>query len=78
LISIRNDLNCSCPSSRESLLELPEGKVARILLHGEILGEHDTERTERQKAAMQILKAGALYFGLVYGAGFVLGTIRVL
>ncbi len=27
---------------------------------------------------MQILKAGVLYFVLVFGAGFVLGTIRVL
>jgi type IV secretory pathway TrbD component len=27
---------------------------------------------------MQILKAGALYFALVFGAGFVLGTIRAL
>jgi hypothetical protein len=27
---------------------------------------------------MQILKAGALYFALVFGAGFVLGAIRIL
>lgn len=27
---------------------------------------------------MRILKAGALYFALVFGAGFVLGTIRTL
>jgi hypothetical protein len=27
---------------------------------------------------MQILKAGALYFTLVFGAGFVLGALRVL
>jgi len=27
---------------------------------------------------MQILKAGTLYFALVFGAGFVLGTIRAL
>jgi len=27
---------------------------------------------------MQTLKAGALYFALVFGAGFVLGTVRVL
>jgi hypothetical protein len=27
---------------------------------------------------MQVLKAGALYFVLVFGVGFVLGTVRVL
>jgi len=27
---------------------------------------------------MQILKAGVLYFALVFGAGFVLGAIRIL
>jgi hypothetical protein len=27
---------------------------------------------------MQILKAGLLYFALVFGAGFVLGAVRVL
>ena len=27
---------------------------------------------------MQILKAGALYFGLVFGAGFILGPIRII
>ena len=27
---------------------------------------------------MQIVKAGALYFALVFGAGFMFGTIRVL
>jgi len=27
---------------------------------------------------MQILKAGILYFALVFGAGFVLGSIRIL
>jgi len=33
---------------------------------------------ERQHTIVQILKAGALYFALVFGAGFVLGTICTL
>jgi hypothetical protein len=40
--------------------------------------EGETIRTGRQKAGMQILKAGALYFALVFGAGFVIGAIRIL
>lgn len=35
------------------------------------------ERTEEPQAVMQILKAGLLYFALVFGAGFVLGSMRV-
>jgi hypothetical protein len=31
-----------------------------------------------QKAFVQVLKAGLLYFGLVFGAGFLIGTIRIL
>jgi hypothetical protein len=34
--------------------------------------------TRRGQALVQILKAGVLYFVLVFGAGFVLGTIRML
>jgi len=33
---------------------------------------------ERIQIVMPILKAGVLYFALVFGAGFVLGTIRTL
>jgi hypothetical protein len=32
----------------------------------------------RRQPVMQVVKAGAVYFALVFGAGFVLGTIRTL
>jgi hypothetical protein len=35
-------------------------------------------RARLRGSNLQILKAGALYFALVFGAGFVLGTIRTL
>jgi hypothetical protein len=35
-------------------------------------------RYERPEVAMQVLNAGALYFALAFGSGFVLGVIRVL
>ena len=49
-----------------------------VRLRGEALSEHDTGPTKRQRAVMQLLKAGVLYFVLVFGAGFVLGPIRIL
>ena len=35
-------------------------------------------KPDEQHPIQKILKAGALYFALVFGAGFVLGTIRTL
>ena len=46
--------------------------------HGKVLSKHDTGRTGGWRDIMRILKAGALYFALVFGAGFVLGPIRIL
>jgi hypothetical protein len=34
-------------------------------------------RREKAATLMRILKAGALYFAIVFGVGFVMGTIRV-
>ena len=46
--------------------------------HGEMLCPGAEGRTGRQPSIMKILKAGMLYFALVFGAGFVLGPIRIL
>jgi len=40
--------------------------------------EIDSMPSGRQQAAIQILKAGVLYFALVFGAGFVLGPVRIV
>lgn len=50
-----------------------EADLAKSSAHAKLAGHK-----ERGQAIRQILKTGALYFGLVFGAGFVLGTIRVL
>lgn len=38
----------------------------------------ESDRAGVQQAVMQILKAGVLYFSLVFASGFALGAIRVL
>jgi hypothetical protein len=45
---------------------------------GEIVTKPGVGRAEDGQAVMHILKAGALYFALVFAAGFALGAIRVL
>jgi hypothetical protein len=46
--------------------------------NGEVLCQGETGITGKPQAVMQILKAGVLYSALVFGAGFVLGPIRIL
>ena len=41
-------------------------------------GDTTLARAEGHKAVMETLKAGALYFALVFGAGFVLGLLLVV
>jgi hypothetical protein len=40
--------------------------------------EDEKRHTRRRQAIMRIMKAGILYFALVFGAGFVLGPIRIV
>ncbi len=58
--------------------EYAETLSSQVGLYGEGLGGGKTLRMGRAQAGMQILKAGVLYFTLVFGAGFVLGTFRIL
>ena len=46
--------------------------------HGEVLGAHETGGTRALESALRILKAGVLYFTLVFGSGFVLGPMRIV
>ena len=40
--------------------------------------ETEKDRIISEDRVMQVLKAGVLYFALVFGAGFVLGPVRIL
>lgn len=40
--------------------------------------EKEKEPAKSEESVMQVLKAGVLYFALVFGAGFALGPVRIL
>lgn len=40
--------------------------------------ETEKECVPSEESVVQVLKAGAIYFALVFGAGFVLGPVRIL
>ena len=46
-------------------------------VNGKFFQESKIGRTGREQCEMKVLKAGILYFALVFGAGFMLGPIRV-
>jgi hypothetical protein len=48
---------------------MAEGPIAEIV---------DNPKQATRRPSMQVLKTGALYFALVFGAGFLLGPIRIL
>jgi hypothetical protein len=43
-----------------------------------VIGGHPTAELRGTRTGMRIVKAGVLYFAVVFGAGFVLGPIRIL
>lgn len=40
--------------------------------------EKEKERVRSEESVLEVLKAGALYFAIVFGAGFALGPVRIL
>jgi hypothetical protein len=41
------------------------------------LFEKEKEHARSEASVMEVLKAGVLYFALVFGAGFALGPLRI-